>query len=259
MDAITWFKIDDNFWGSAKRMACTPDAIGLWATAGSWCSQQLTDGFVPKHVLPVLGGTARLAQKLVSVGLWEEVDDGWHFHDWSDYQPTKAAVEAERSAARERMRSRRVRRSAEDVRANSERSSESVRLPRPVPSRPSVPNGTPNDDSLRSSSHSAAKRGARLPDDWQPSTALVDQMHQECPGVDLRSEHRVFADYWAAQPGQKGVKADWDATWRNWMRKAVAGSGHTTQTARTRPSTTDAGIAAIQAMKNRDPQRLEIA
>lgn len=28
-----------------------------------------------------------------------------------------------------------------------------------------------------------------------------------------------FRDYWIAQPGQKGVKTDWDATWRNWVRR----------------------------------------
>jgi phage terminase Nu1 subunit (DNA packaging protein) len=32
----------------------------------------------------------------------------------------------------------------------------------------------------------------------------------------------MFVDYWIAQPGQKGVKTDWDATWRNWMRRKQA-------------------------------------
>jgi hypothetical protein len=31
-----------------------------------------------------------------------------------------------------------------------------------------------------------------------------------------------FRDYWIAQPGQKGVKTDWDATWRNWVRRQNA-------------------------------------
>ena len=31
-----------------------------------------------------------------------------------------------------------------------------------------------------------------------------------------------FKDYWIAQPGQKGVKLDWDATWRNWVRSTTA-------------------------------------
>ena len=37
----------------------------------------------------------------------------------------------------------------------------------------------------------------------------------------LRSQHRQFIDYWIAQPGQRGTKLDWDATWRNWMRRSA--------------------------------------
>ncbi len=35
------------------------------------------------------------------------------------------------------------------------------------------------------------------------------------------AELEKFRDYWTAQPGQKGVKTDWSATWRNWARRAV--------------------------------------
>jgi hypothetical protein len=31
-----------------------------------------------------------------------------------------------------------------------------------------------------------------------------------------------FKDYWIAQVGQKGVKLDWFATWRNWVRSTNA-------------------------------------
>lgn len=65
----------------------------------------------------------------------------------------------------------------------------------------------------------SSKRGTRLEDDWIPSPELIDQMRSECPGVNLEAEHRIFVDYWIAQPGQKGVKVDWEATWRNWMRR----------------------------------------
>lgn len=34
------------------------------------------------------------------------------------------------------------------------------------------------------------------------------------------AELEKFRDYWAALPGQKGVKTDWPATWRNWVRRA---------------------------------------
>jgi hypothetical protein len=33
-------------------------------------------------------------------------------------------------------------------------------------------------------------------------------------------DHDTFVDYWHATPGAKGRKADWQATWRNWMRRS---------------------------------------
>jgi len=64
-----------------------------------------------------------------------------------------------------------------------------------------------------------ATRGTRLEPDWLPSKESVTQMAAEAPDVDTRAEHKVFVDYWLAQPGQKGVKTNWESTWRNWMRR----------------------------------------
>jgi uncharacterized protein YdaU (DUF1376 family) len=61
-------------------------------------------------------------------------------------------------------------------------------------------------------------RGCRLPSDWKPDE-LPSNMHPP-PGL-VEAEADKFRDYWTAQPGQKGVKLDWQATWRNWMRKAM--------------------------------------
>lgn len=36
---------------------------------------------------------------------------------------------------------------------------------------------------------------------------------------DINWEWEKFRDYWLSQTGQRGVKLDWLATWRNWMRK----------------------------------------
>ena len=67
---------------------------------------------------------------------------------------------------------------------------------------------------------SASPRGTRVPDDFKPSDEMVAWARQHAPGVGWR-EHDRFMDYWRAQPGQRGVKLDWVATWRNWMRKAA--------------------------------------
>lgn len=70
----------------------------------------------------------------------------------------------------------------------------------------------------------AAKRGTRMHEAWYPTQTAIDTIRREYPFVDndwLRSQHRQFIDYWIAAPGQKGVKLDWDATWRNWMRRSA--------------------------------------
>lgn len=36
---------------------------------------------------------------------------------------------------------------------------------------------------------------------------------------EINWEWGKFTDYWKSQSGAKGVKLDWPATWRNWMRK----------------------------------------
>lgn len=66
---------------------------------------------------------------------------------------------------------------------------------------------------------SKSRRGTRLPDDWLPSPALTDWTRANCPDV-ASTEVARFRDYWAAQPGARGRKLDWDATWRNWARRA---------------------------------------
>ena len=44
-------------------------------------------------------------------------------------------------------------------------------------------------------------------------------------GIDGGSQWPRFWDYWIAQPGSKGVKLDWLATWRNWCRRCSESNG----------------------------------
>lgn len=63
------------------------------------------------------------------------------------------------------------------------------------------------------------RTGSRLAPDWQPSEA--DKKFATELGVPWNSEAEKFRDYWSAQAGAKGRKADWTATWRNWIRRAA--------------------------------------
>ncbi len=67
----------------------------------------------------------------------------------------------------------------------------------------------------------STRRGTRLAPDWKPDGS--DLEHAVAAGIsgeDLRRETDKFRDYWTAIPGAKGVKLDWHATWRNWLRNA---------------------------------------
>lgn len=97
-----WFKVDDKLWSSPKWLAASPRARALWVSAGSYCADQLTDGVVTASVLRLFGVRTVVAEELVKVGLWERVDDGYRFHDWADWQRTKAQVKADRDATKER-------------------------------------------------------------------------------------------------------------------------------------------------------------
>lgn len=70
---------------------------------------------------------------------------------------------------------------------------------------------------------SSKKRGSRLPPDWQLPKAWGEWAVAEgMDEVSVRREADKFRDYWVGVPGAKGVKLDWQATWRNWVRKAVS-------------------------------------
>lgn len=74
------------------------------------------------------------------------------------------------------------------------------------------------------SARPAPKRGTRIPDDFAQTRVtpeMVSWARKEFPHVDGRTETEAFVDHFRAAPGQKGVKADWEATWRNWIRRAA--------------------------------------
>jgi hypothetical protein len=104
---VTWFKVDDKLHDHRKPRRAQKAAMGVWVLAGSWCADNLTDGFVPASVLS-RWGTAKDARQLVAADLWEPAErhgeEGWQFHDWAEYQPVKKQVQDQRAAGAERLR-----------------------------------------------------------------------------------------------------------------------------------------------------------
>jgi hypothetical protein len=215
---MPWFKVDDGFANSEPVMKLPrryrANAIGLWTLSGTWCAKELTDGRVPLYMVEELSGTRAQARLLVDAGLWVETSEGYEFVGWEKYQPTRAEVEEARLKEAERKRKWRM--SRRDTSGTHAGQDAGLRAEsgHPDPTRPD-PLTTSNEVVTEKKS----TRGSRLPETWHPAPALVAWTEQTAPGVDWQSELDVFRDYWVAQPGQKGVKTDWDSTWRNWIRR----------------------------------------
>lgn len=148
----------------------------------------------------------RAAIDSVANQFWTLTDDGL-MNARADEEITKSREQAETN--------RRIARAREDKRT-AERSvheplNEACTNREPNHSHSHIPT------SLRSVGRA---RASRLPADWQPCD---DDWGMACESLTPQAAHRElakFRDYWAAKAGAGGTKADWGATWRNWVRKA---------------------------------------
>jgi uncharacterized protein YdaU (DUF1376 family) len=95
-----------------------------------------------------------------------------------------------------------------------------------------------------------SQRGTRLAQDWVLTKSLGEWAQTERPDLNIRQVAEQFKDYWIAQAGQKGVKLDWAATWRNWVRNSKATKPNPYDIVRlTKPASNepDAALAKIKA------------
>ena len=71
------------------------------------------------------------------------------------------------------------------------------------------------------------KRACRLPDDWRLPRSWGEWAMQEMgmTADAVRWEADKFADYWHAKAGANACKVNWQATWRNWIRKNAESGG----------------------------------
>lgn len=175
---MPWFKVDDGLWGSAKWLATPPSARGLWCSAGSWSMDQLSDGFIPVHVIPILGGSDTDVAALIEVGLWDKHRTGFRFHDWDQYQPSRESVMTKREAEAQRKADWRARKSG--------KAATTGRSPADVP-----------DVSRRDKSVSPAD----VPDVSQPCPALPDPTRPD-PYISTPSsaDEDPFEAWWKHYP-----------------------------------------------------------
>ena len=89
----------------------------------------------------------------------------------------------------------------------------------------SPPNATPiatNNHKPITNNHNKEQRGSRLANHFSFPKEWAEFCQQTRPELHPTRTFDQFKEYWVSQAGQKGVKLDWFATWRNWVRNSNA-------------------------------------
>lgn len=97
-----------------------------------------------------------------------------------------------------------------------------------------------------------ARKGTRLPVDWTPAPLPSDLASVVCqwPASAVPRELGRFRDWAASATGSNAIKSDWNAAWRNWLRKCEDEGRYGRQiNGSSGSTTTDPMIARILAKK----------
>jgi hypothetical protein len=89
----------------------------------------------------------------------------------------------------------------------------------PTPSSSYSSSSLENEDTAPSAK---SPRGTALPKDWTLPDDWKTWAEKERPDVDVVLAADSFRDFWIGKAGKEGRKADWQATWRNWVRNQRA-------------------------------------
>lgn len=94
-------RLDTGWHANPKILKLSAVGMALHAWSISYCDFARSDGFVPDGAWPtkLRGGVAELKRD----GMYEAVDGGYQLHDYAAYNRTRAQIEADQVATRDRV------------------------------------------------------------------------------------------------------------------------------------------------------------
>lgn len=212
-----WIKFWPQDWQRDPALrSCGVAARGLWmdmiciAHEGSPYGHVTINGKAAtmKQIGSITGAgekeAARLVSELENAGVFSRLDDGTIFSRRMvrDHE----AADAGREAIAKRWEKEVETKKGDDQNPTRD----------PIRGGDSLEERSKKKEEREGSLRSPSSRGTRLAADWAPGDEGW-AFAVSC-GLDPNDILARFRDYWTGAPGQKGVKLDWPATWRNWCR-----------------------------------------
>jgi hypothetical protein len=202
-----WFRFYSEALDDPKVQSLPPDAFKAWVNL--LCIASKTSGALPPidqiafHLRCDNETATAFHEELAKRGLIDVGARGSRIHSW-DKRQYKSDTSTERV---KRFRKR----------------EESVSVTPPEPYTEPDTDTDKKEVILSPQAAPKPKNGSRLPDDWALPKAWGNWALENVAGATVetvRSQADQFRDYWVGKAGAGARKADWEATWRNWMRNA---------------------------------------
>lgn len=119
---MAWIRLDDDYIAHPKFLALSDRAFRLWHEGLAYCRKLMSDGAIPAGALKTFrsaqkGAIAELATPLRAgaAPLWDTVAEGYHVHDYLQWNAPKALEVSRRAASQERLKQHRLKRVADSV------------------------------------------------------------------------------------------------------------------------------------------------
>lgn len=211
-----FIRVDVGMPDHPKVVGLSDRAFRLLVSLWTYSQRHLTDGLVPAGVAHSRG--KRAAAELMAADLLHEVDGGYQCHDYTDHQQTREHVQAVKKARSEAgKKGGRPKASAkqpESKLVSKLKADIDIDIDKP----PVVPLEVDVQPADTHRQNGRKRPATPLPDDWKPNDGHLEIANER--GLDPKAELVAFRDYATSVDWRK---VDWDATFRNWLRKANPG------------------------------------
>lgn len=217
-----WIKMRGNLWDDPRvsklcdltdqsEAAIVGALYWLWAAA----DQHTEDGLMPGLTLRQIDrktGVQGFGAALCQIGWLEDNPDGVRIVNFEDHNGTSAkrrCTDAQRKANVRNV-------SASD--ADKQRTESGQK----TPNLGAREEKRREEEKTEEAPSAKSPAGSALPKNWILPAQWAAWAQGERPDLDPNRVADEFRDYWIAKPGKEGRKADWEATWRNWVRNQRA-------------------------------------
>ncbi len=217
-----WIKMRGNLWDDPRvsklcdltdqsEAAIVGALYWLWAAA----DQHTEDGLMPGLTLRQIDrktGVQGFGAALCQIGWLEDNPDGVRIVNFEDHNGTSAkrrCTDAQRKANVRNV-------SASD--ADKQRTESGQK----TPNLGAREEKRREEEKAEEAPSAKSPAGSALPKNWILPAQWAAWAQGERPDLDPNRVADEFRDYWIAKPGKEGRKADWEATWRNWVRNQRA-------------------------------------